>query len=135
MEIIGIESVDLSEIIVNLRTCWIDASAQGVHVEVVGARESDAKLGVSQGAVVAPLFGADKAHIGNRKAETVGVLGRAVIVGGMEVVHQVERGSKLIAAVNAQASRIDADGGHVATHCTEGDAHAQSLGSALVIGL
>ena len=53
----------------------------------------------------------------------------------MEVVHQVERGSKLIAAVNAQASRIDADGGHVATHRAEGVAHAQSLGRALVIGL
>lgn len=53
----------------------------------------------------------------------------------MIVVEQVEGRGEFVAAVNAHACRVDADCGHVATHGTQGIAHTQSLGCALVVGL
>ena len=106
-----------------------------MHVVVVGAGEADAKLGETQGAVVAPFFGADVAHIGNRETEAVAALGCAVIVGGKVVVHQIERSGEFVAAINAHSCRIDADSGHVTAHGTQGIAHAEGLGRALVEGL
>ena len=135
MKTIGGIAVDSGKIRVNLRASWINALAKGIHVEVVGAREADAKLGVTQGSEVASLLCTDVAYIGYGEAHPVVTVGSPIVVGGKVVVHEAECGGELGATIDAQACRVDADGGHVATHCTHGVAHAHGFGSALVVGL
>ena len=90
---------------------------------------------ITQGFVVASLFGEDKAEVGDGETEYVSILLVAIIGGGAVVVKQVERSGDFAAAVDAHASGVDAYGGHVATYCPHGVAHAQGLGGALVVGL
>ena len=52
----------------------------------------------------------------------------------MVVVHQAEGGGEFIAAVDAHSGRVDADGSHIAAHCTYSIAHSYGFGRALVEG-
>lgn len=51
------------------------------------------------------------------------------------IVRQVERHGKFSAAIKTHASRVNADGGHVATHCAKRIAHAEGFGCTLIISL
>ena len=106
-----------------------------MQVVIVQSGESDAELGETQRAVVAPWFGADPSEVGNRKAHLVGSVIRSVIGRAVIVVEQVEGGGEFVVAVDAHTCRVDADRGHVATYGTHSIDHAQSFGRALVEGL
>ena len=82
----------MCEVIIDFRTCRIDAFGVAVDVVVVGSGESDAKLGEAQRFVVAPLLGAHIAEIGNGQTHIVGAVARTVICGMGVVIHQVEGG-------------------------------------------
>ena len=118
MQIILGAAVHLKQVIVDFRAGGVDSLGKSVDIVVVGAGEPDAKLGEAQSAVVASLFRADVAEVGDGEPHLVGSVARAIIGGVVVVVRQVEGGGELVAAVNAHAGRVDVDGGHVATHGT-----------------
>ena len=51
------------------------------------------------------------------------------------IVRQVERHGKFAAAIKTHAGGVDANGGHVAAHGTQGIAHAEGFGRTLIIRL
>ena len=79
MQVIGCVAVYPGKIIVDLRAAGIDALAQGMHIEIVDAGEVDAKLRETQRTVVAFLFGADKANVGDGESHLVPSVVRPVI--------------------------------------------------------
>ena len=104
--------------IIGSRAGSIESLGVSVDVVVVGAGEADAELGETQFAVVASLLRADIAEVRDGKSRFVGSIACAIIRGVLEVVRQAESGSELVATIDAQAGRVDADRCHVATDCT-----------------
>ena len=85
--------------------------------------------------VVASFIVAHIADIGDGETHPVAPVSAVIIGGAVVVVEEVERGGELVAAVEAHARGVDADGGHVAAHSAEGVAQAHGFGRALIVVL